>query len=337
MVTDGVLDIELAELSLGQRLRISKGDEGALSDSDFSTTSVERGESKIQASKHKRAINGNINGKELRVPTASLAQTLTQALHSSDTRLLEACFAHVDGNLIMNTVKKIPPQLALVLLDACVERLGRGRRGNTGTGTGTGVSSQRGAGLVRWMKSVLVVHGGSLMSVRFVSHLSLFETDRVVQMPDLVARLSSLHATLTARLALQERLFMLSGRLDLVLAQIELQSSRAPAALVPRSDRGKERQSSNARQPTRYVEGESTDEGEMDVEIEQGSGEDGSDVEEIGLGGSEDSDSEVDEDDEDEDELGGSDISGSETGNAFIDDEAEEDWESDEEEDDDDE
>jgi U3 small nucleolar RNA-associated protein 5 len=169
-----VLDVDLAELSLGQRLRISKGDEGALSDSDFSTTSVERGESKVQASKDKRAVSRNTNGKELRVPTSSLAQTLTQALHSSDTRLLEACFAHTDVILIMNTVRRIPPQLALVLVDACVERLGRGRRNaGTGKGRGAGVSSQRGAGLVRWMKSVLVVHGGSLMSVRVLSQLSL--------------------------------------------------------------------------------------------------------------------------------------------------------------------
>lgn len=153
-------------------------------------------------------------------------------------------------------------------------------------------------------------------------------------MPDLVARLSSLHATLTARLALQERLLTLSGRLELVLAQIELQSSRAPADLAPRSDQSKKGRPSSMKQPTRYVEGESTDEVEMEVEIEQGSGEDGSDVEEIGLGGSEVSDSEVDEDDDEE--LEGSDISGSETGNAFIDDEAEEAWESDEEEDDDD-
>lgn len=154
-------------------------------------------------------------------------------------------------------------------------------------------------------------------------------------MPDLVVRLSSLHATLTARLALQERLLTLSGRLELVLAQIELQSSRAPAPLAPRSDQGKKGQPPNTRHPTRYVEGESTDEDEIDVEIEQGSGEDGSDVEEIGLGGSELSGSEVDDEDEDE-EMEGSDVSGDEPGNAFIDDEAEEDWESDEEEDDDD-
>jgi len=80
----------------------------------------------------------------------------------------------------MNTVRRLPPQLALVLLDACVERLGRGRKGNaaTGKGRGAGVSSQHGQGLVRWMKSVLVVHGGSLMSVRVLSHLSLLEADK---------------------------------------------------------------------------------------------------------------------------------------------------------------
>jgi len=79
----------------------------------------------------------------------------------------------------MNTVKRVPPQLAIVLLDVCVERLGRGRKGNAGNGKGrgAGVSSQRGTGLVQWVKSVLVVHGGSLMSVRFLSHLNLLEAD----------------------------------------------------------------------------------------------------------------------------------------------------------------
>jgi U3 small nucleolar RNA-associated protein 5 len=172
-----MLDVDLAELSLGQRLRIAKGDEGALSDSDFSTTSVERGKSKIEASKRKRSINGNTNDGELRVPATSLAQTLTQALHSNDARLLEACLAHTEGTLITNTVKRVPPQLALVLLDACVERLGRGRRGNAGTGRGrgAGVGAQRGGGLVQWVKTVLVVHGGSLMSVRFLLPLGLLE------------------------------------------------------------------------------------------------------------------------------------------------------------------
>ena len=41
-------------------------------------------------------------------------------------------------------------------------------------------------------------------------------------MPDLVARLSGLHATLTQRLTLQESLLSLSGRLEMVISQIEM-------------------------------------------------------------------------------------------------------------------
>ena len=50
-------------------------------------------------------------------------------------------------------------------------------------------------------------------------------------MPDLVARLSGLHATLTQRLTLQESLLSLSGRLDMVISQIEMRSSGPPAPL----------------------------------------------------------------------------------------------------------
>ena len=57
-------------------------------------------------------------------------------------------------------------------------------------------------------------------------------------MPDLVARLSGLYQTLTARLALQDSLLSLSGRLDMVISQIEMRSSAAPAPL-PMPKKGK--------------------------------------------------------------------------------------------------
>ena len=136
-------------------------------------------------------------------------------------------------------------------------------------------------------------------------------------MPDLVARLSGLYQTLTARLALQDSLLSLSGRLDMVISQIEMRSSAAPAPLpMPKKGKKSKAQKKKAQQATtRDVEGESTeeegdeegDEDEMDVEVE--SDDDEGSVEDVELGGSdEDSDEEgsvddLEEDDEDEASL----------------------------------
>lgn len=138
-------------------------------------------------------------------------------------------------------------------------------------------------------------------------------------MPDLVARLSGLHATLTTRLTLQDSLLSLSGRLDMVLSQIEMRSSVAPAALAPQKD-NKGRSTKTKRETRKYVEGESEDEeNQMDVEVEMDSDEDGGSVEDVELGADSQDDSEEDDDDEDDydDDEGP-------TLNGFIDDEADE-------------
>lgn len=148
-------------------------------------------------------------------------------------------------------------------------------------------------------------------------------------MPDLVARLSHLYSTLTTRLTLQERLLSLSGKLDLVLTQVELRSSNAPAPVTSGKKKTKKR-GTTKREPTKYIEGESTDEEQMQVEVESDDDLEGS-IEDIELGRDSDEDSEdedeegdSDEDDDDEDNLM----------NGFIDDEAEEDYEEDESEED---
>jgi U3 small nucleolar RNA-associated protein 5 len=147
-------------------------------------------------------------------------------------------------------------------------------------------------------------------------------------MPDLVARLSGLHATLTSRLALQESLLSLSGRLEMVLSQIELRSSSAPAPLaaVPKKKQPKVQTSV----VNRYVEGESEDDDEMKVEVEND--DDEASVEDIEFGKDQDeTDEEEAEDDseEDDEDEGGPKLNG------FIDDEAAESDEDDSEEDDD--
>lgn len=154
---EGTLDTEMAELTLGQRLKAITGEDIHGSSSD---------ETESAAGKKRRKKRGP-GGDRIEVPTESLSRTLIQALHSGDTKLLEACLRHSDPALIKNTVNRVPQQLSVPLLTACVERLGRGRGGNTGRGRGAAASAQRGTTMVGWIRAVLVVHSGYLMTVCF--------------------------------------------------------------------------------------------------------------------------------------------------------------------------
>lgn len=153
---DGVLDANLAELSLGQRLTAVQG--AAIRESESESDSGGEGDTVPNGKAQSALVDA--------VPASSLTRTLIQALHSSDTRLLETCLAHSDATLIRNTVRRLPPQLAVPLVTACVERLGRGARGNALKGGGGGASSQRGTALINWVKAVLTTHSGHLMTVR---------------------------------------------------------------------------------------------------------------------------------------------------------------------------
>ncbi|EAU92979.1 hypothetical protein CC1G_03766 [Coprinopsis cinerea okayama7 len=301
---DGDLEVDLAELSLGQRLTALNDGEARHSDSD-DEEGVSRSPKKKKGGP-KRDVSS--------VPANSLTRTLIQALHSSDSRLLESCLAHSDPTLIQNTVKRLPPQLAVPLVVACTERLGRGARAANMKGGGGGASSQRGTGLIMWIKTALAVHAGHLMTI-----------------PDLVARLSGLYTTINARLALHENLLLLNGKLDMVLSQVELRSSAAPAPLTIKKDKskGKAVQSSVAKH---YVEGESeSSEADDDGDVEIESGDEEGSVEDVELGGDSDDEDGSDEEDDEDDDL---DESDEEDGsmNGFIDDEAEEEWSDEEDE-----
>lgn len=162
---DGDLDVDLAEMSLGKRLTaLSGGNElgGQNSTSDSEDEGVDVSGRRSSKQKMRQDVGLSV------VPANSLTRTLIQALHSSDSRLLETCLAHSDQTLIRNTVRRLPPQLAVPLLTACVERLSRGSRAANMKGSGGGASSQRGTGLIGWVKAVLAVHSGHLMTVRAV-------------------------------------------------------------------------------------------------------------------------------------------------------------------------
>lgn len=127
---------------------------------------------------------------------------------------------------------------------------------------------------------------------------------------------------LTSRLALQESLLNLSGRLDMALSQIEARSSNSPTVLTTTP---KAKQTAVPHVVKRYVEGESEEEDEeADVEVEMD--DDGGSLEDVELGGFDDMDEDQEEDQDGSDEDG--------PGlNGFIDDEAEEDYSEDEDDD----
>ena len=117
-----------------------------------------------------------------------------------------------------------------------------------------------------------------------------------------------------ARLSLHENLLTLSGRLDMVLSQVELRASATPASLT--SSVGRTEQTKKDRGVLkRYIEGDTdSDDGVKAVEVD--SGDEGS-IEDIELGG-----------DSENDDEEGEDLSDSDGGSFadFIDDEAVDDF-----------
>jgi U3 small nucleolar RNA-associated protein 5 len=153
-------------------------------------------------------------------------------------------------------------------------------------------------------------------------------------MPNLVSRLSSLHNTLTKRLALQERLLLLNGRLDLALSQVELRSSKAPSMAAAGLAKGNKNKDQHV---TKYVEGESSDDESMEIEIEKGS--DAESVEDIRLDGPSDGSSDTEESDvligDENEKLGAGTDDDEEEGEEDEDEDEDEDEEEEEEEDED--
>lgn len=90
----------------------------------------------------------------------SLAQTLVQALHSSDSSLLSSCLAHSDPNVIRQTVRRISGPLAVRLLENCVDRMSAGGKKSKGA-----LAASNSRGIIEWVRATLTAHTSYLMSV----------------------------------------------------------------------------------------------------------------------------------------------------------------------------
>lgn len=118
----------------------------------------------------------------------SLAVLLSQALRSSDRALLERCLSVGRERVIVNSVRRLVPMDAALLLKAAVERLQ--------------TKPSRGQQLAAWIQAVLLHHTAYLMSA-----------------PAAAPLMSSLWQIIEARLSMQRQLLALAGRLELLLAQ----------------------------------------------------------------------------------------------------------------------
>ncbi|WRT66926.1 uncharacterized protein IL334_003891 [Kwoniella shivajii] len=254
-------DVDMADLSLGERMLAAPNG------------TAQNGEGETSVSKARAAAEAAFDGP---VNTASLTRVLVQALHTSDPALLTLCLSHRNPTLIRNTIRKMPAQLALPLLKACVERLGTGKSANKrGGGRGSVQHEQQGRGTVEWVKGVLVERGAILMT-----------------MPSLPLHLATLSKLLQTRLETYQPLSTLSGRLDLALAQIQMRRLAAEAASLSALNGGQKGGEGEV-----YIEGESDDEDEVPIEI----GEDG-EIEDVNMLAGSDEASSEDEDDSDDDE-----------------------------------
>lgn len=130
------------------------------------------------------------------VPQAdSLQVLLSQALHSKDNSLIEQCLAVQNEKIISNTIRRLRPADAAEFLIISISKLE--------------YRPQRAINLVPWVRAVLLQHASYLMSN-----------------PRMRPVLSSLYQIIEARIATFRPLVSLSGRLDLIMAQISANESQ---------------------------------------------------------------------------------------------------------------
>ena len=138
------------------------------------------------------------NGAVAPPKAGSLVVLLSQAVHTNDFLLLEQCLATTDAHVINSTIRRLPTQHVVPFLKQLIHRFQ--------------IKPSRGAALAVWIRAVISLHTAYLMTV-----------------PDLVDQLGGLYQTVESRLVVFKRLLRLSGRLDLITAQISNRSAPADA------------------------------------------------------------------------------------------------------------
>jgi len=136
-----------------------------------------------------------------RVPAIAGTTTapLAQAAQVGDESLLERCLQGTKRSMVAPTVAGLPPQSVLPLVRMLARRFEQ--------------SPARGGELTPWLHALLTLHAGQLIGA-----------------PDLATHLSPLYHAVDSRLSVFRKLLRLSGRLQMMLAQVEGTASLAAAA-----------------------------------------------------------------------------------------------------------
>ncbi|KAJ3275706.1 WD repeat-containing protein 43 [Terramyces sp. JEL0728] len=121
----------------------------------------------------------------------TVTQLLSQALHSGDVDMLERALSVSNRKTIYGTVRGIHATQVIRLIDAVVIRIQK--------------QPNRAIHLIEWLRACLTIHSSYLLSV-----------------PKLTRQLGSLHRMLEARQAVTSKLVRLSGRIDMVLSQMDV-------------------------------------------------------------------------------------------------------------------
>jgi len=143
----------------------------------------------------------------------SLSLLLQQALTSGDNEMMEHCLSVHDSRIISTTVAKLQPAAACSLLKELTSKIER--------------RPSRSNSLLVWVRALLLGH-----------------TSFIISLPNTRGTLHALRSITEARVGMAARLERLSGRLDLVMAQIDTRkdyllkrkSPEAPNVLYNESD-----------------------------------------------------------------------------------------------------
>lgn len=121
----------------------------------------------------------------------SLAVVLSQALRNSDQALLETVLINRDPTIVQSTIARLDSSLVVILLDKLAEKITR--------------QQLRFDQMNFWLKWIIIIHGGVLLSLPNVSH-----------------KLANLHAVLEKKASKLPRLLELQGRLSMLQQQNSL-------------------------------------------------------------------------------------------------------------------
>lgn len=211
------------------------------------------------------AISGSIRANSMHSVLMQAVRTNDQAL--LDTALYSRSASEQSLAVLSTTVRNLPPQYVVPLLALLVDKFQS--------------APAHGLVLVQWVKVILTEHLSYLMTI-----------------PNIVASLSGLYLMIHSRLETHKTLLKLSGRLDLVLAQVakaQMGSDAAPPLNII-AEEDDDDDDGNADPKILSVDDDNDDaEDDSDEDMEQITGE--------AAGYSGDNGNDVDDEEEEEEEV----------------------------------